>query len=246
MPEGTYRHTRPNGNAPKLGSDRISWTTNPREATDLAKLKGTTVVELDPAKANKLRVEIRTPAQLDADLVKYRQGLQAELAKGPGANKAAKLRISIEKTHEAQRYIKRYGEHHTIGNVPRSAVRKHAAARIMGMRIGGRILLGISIFMSVKRVIEAEPEHRGEVLAFEIFDHLLLGLPSIYMAAEQLVAEETTVLSQLFPHPYMVMIDLMIGKSLVEQDPEGARYIRNSMRTPMGQYNLMRRLFGGF
>lgn len=246
VPEGTYRHTRPNGNAPKLGSDRISWTTNPREAAGLAKLKGTTVVELDPGKARTLRVEVRTPAQLDADLVKYRQSLEAELAKGPGANKAARLRVSIEKTREAQQYIQRYGEHHTVGNVPQGAVRRNAAARMVGMRIGARVLLGISIFLSVKRVIEAEPDRRGEVLTFEIFDHLLFGLPTLLPAVEQYIAEETTVLSQLFPHPYMVVLDLMIGKTLVEQDPEGARYIKNAMKTPDGQYNLMRRLFGGF
>ena len=84
-------------NAPKLGSDRVSWTTNPREATGLAKKKGTTVVELDPSKAQKLRVEVRTPAQLNADLVQYRQGWEAELAKKPGANKTKKLRASSKR-----------------------------------------------------------------------------------------------------------------------------------------------------
>ena len=123
---------------------------------------------------------------------------------------------------------------------------QRAAGRILGMRIGARVLLGISVFMSVKRVIEAEPDRRGEVLAFEVFDTILFGLPTLIPAAEQYIAEETTVLSELFPHPYMVMIDLMIGKSLVEQDPEGARYIKRALRTPGGTHQLMRRLFGGF
>jgi len=114
------------------------------------------------------------------------------------------------------------------------------------MRIGARVLLGISVFLSVKRVLEAEPGRRGEVLAFEVFDHMLLGLPTLLPAAEKYLAEETTVLSELFPHPYMVMIDLMIGKSLVEQDPEGARYIKRALRTPGGTEQLMRRMFGGF
>lgn len=244
--ESTYRHTRPGGNAKIRGSDRISWTTSSQVAMDLAKQKGTTVAELNRPVAKRLQVEIRTPAQLNADLTSYRRELEAQLAKNPGKNKAKRLKASIASTHQAQGYIRRYAEHQTLGKVPQQAVRTGVSRRIIAMRVGARVLLGISIFISVKRVLEAEPERRGDVLTFEIWDHILFGLPSLIPAVEQYVSEETTVLSRLFPHPYMILLDLAVGQTLIEQDPEGARYIEKALRTPAGQVDLMMRLFGGY
>ena len=111
-------------------------------------------------------------------------------------------------------------------------------------------MLGLSIILGVKRVLDADPDRADEVLVDEAaglaMDLLLPGTGPIGTYATQTARGELKTLSLLFPTVYTWILDAYLGDILEEGDPEGARYIRRSMETPWGQVDLMRRLFGGY
>jgi hypothetical protein len=248
MAEGTYRHTRPGGNAQKLGSDRISWTAKLQEAEAIAKKRGTEAVRIDLEAARRLNVQVRSPRQLLDDLADWRQQKELELAKAQGKNKIRKLKTSIAKIDDAAAYIRRYGEHHTVGPVPQKAVSRGAVTRIRIARNAGRVLMGLSIMLSVKQVADAAPDRRGAVLADEVaglsMDLILPGAGPIGTYATQSARGELRTLSLLFPTVYTWLIDAYIGDALEQADPDGVRYVHRAMQSNQGMIELLHRMFG--
>lgn len=206
------------------------------------------MVRLDREAVKRLGIELKNPKQLLRDLAEWRRQKTIALAKAKGKNKIKKLRMSIEKIDEAVRYVKRYGEHHTVGPVPQKAVNRGVMTRIRIARNAGRILIGLSIMLSVKRVADAEPDRRGAVLADEVaglaMDLIVPGTGPIGTYATQTARGELRTLSLLFPTVYTWIIDAYFGEILEEADPEGVQYIREAMQSDQGMIELMYRMFG--
>ena len=241
--EGTYRHTRPGGNARIKGSDRISWTTNIEDAAAIAEKRGTPVVKLKDGTS----VSIRTTEQLLGDLDEWKKQLESKLANAKGKNKIDKLKGSLAALDDAVGYVKKYGEHHT-GPVPATDL---SPTSLRGEKLAGaagKVMLGLSILLSAKRVMDAEPERRSAVLTDEVaafaMDAILPGAGPLGAYATQTARGELKPFSIVFPTAYSWILDAYVGDALEQADPEGSRIIRQSVGDDEKMIDMWYGIFG--
>ena len=249
--ESSFRHLRPGGNALIKGTDRISWADNFLKAEKLAQINGSNqVAVINREVAESLGIQIYSPQELLEHLAAQKKLLEEDLAKAVGKNKQNKIRNSITALTAAEQYVKKYGEFHTVGPIPDGALDPKAVARIKLARNVGRVLVGLSIYISIQKVLSAEPDRQTAVLVDEVaatgLDMLVPTAGPIGAYATQTVRGELHLLSQLFPTAYTWVIDAYFGEILEEADPEGASYIRDSLKSQWGTAELFQRLFRGF
>ncbi|MCO8123236.1 hypothetical protein NHH03_15920 [Stieleria sp. TO1_6] len=251
--EMTYRHLRPGGNARIAGSNRISWTTVPEMAEVLAgKNQTNQVLALDPVMAKQNGVRIMSPKELLSDLEKYRSQLQSEIDSGTlGKGRLQRVNASLKAVSDAKGYVQTYGERHTVGPIPDEALlNAKQLKQIRSAQSAGRVLIGLSVFLSAKEVMDASPERRNAVLIDEVAafsaDMIMPMTGEAARYATQTSRGELRILSRMFPTAYTWAIDAYFGEAIEASDPEGVKYFNWSMRSWDRQLQMFSRMFRGY
>ncbi len=184
--EMTFRHLRPGGNVPQVGTDRIS-TAGDLEAfrTILADRGTGELVRVDVDAARRLGAQFLEQGDVLAHLDEIgrtlTEQLEAARAAGRGRNYIARLEGRMRALEAARNYARTFQEGQGVNSIPSRAVSQvegaslpeavageQAFARnLRFFRYGGRVLLVVGAGMSMYRVASAPPEQQGRVAAQE-------------------------------------------------------------------------------
>lgn len=182
----TFRHTRPGGNVPQAGTDRISTGKNlDAFETVLANRGSGEMMRVDVDAARRLGTQFLEHGDVLAHLDEIGGDLNKQLAEaraaGRGKNHIAKLEGRLQALERARAYAKTFGEGQGINSIPSNAMSRvdgptipEAVAseralvrRINAFRYGGRVLLVVGIGMSIARVASAPQEKQVRTAAEE-------------------------------------------------------------------------------
>ena len=179
--EMTFRHTRPGGNVPQIGTDRISAGQNLVRIVTEASSRGTgQIVRIDPHVVSGKPGTFLGPQELRLDLNEFervtRNQLDEALRGARGHNATQRLKERLNAVARASNYVKGYGEGHGVGSIPPEAIRgvhsptaEIATMRSMqGIRVAGGILMVYGAYQSLDRVASAPSELRPRVATQEI------------------------------------------------------------------------------
>lgn len=183
--EMTFRHLRPGGNVPKIGTDRIS-TGNLAAFEKLLVSRGTgELVRIDVEAARRLGARFLEHGEIMAQLEQIGRDLAQQLAAarsaGRGKTFIAKLESRLVALERAKEYARGFGEGQGVGVVPSKSISQVKGPNMAGavagekaflrgitvLRYGGRVLLVVGAGMSVARIATAPEAERGRVAAQE-------------------------------------------------------------------------------
>jgi hypothetical protein len=182
----TFRHTRPGGNVPQVGTDRISTGKNLGAFETVLANRGTgEMMRVDVDAARRLGAQFLEQGDVMAHLDEIGRDLNKQLtdarAGGRGKNHIAKLEGRLQALERARAYATTFGEGHGINSIPSKAMsrvdgatipeavasERAFARRINAFRYGGRVLLVLGIGTSIARVASAPEEKRVRTAAEE-------------------------------------------------------------------------------
>jgi hypothetical protein len=184
--EMTFRHTRPGGNVPQVGTDRISTAAELESFKSILRERGTgELVRVDVDAARHLGAQFLE----QGDVMKHLEEIGAQIAKdlaearaaGRGANFIARLESRMRALEAAKAYVRTFGEGHGVGNIPSGAITKvrgpnlASAARgeqaltrgMKAFKAGGRVFIVVGVAMSVERIATAPEGQRARVTTQE-------------------------------------------------------------------------------
>ena len=182
----TFRHTRPGGNVPQTGTDRVSTAKSLEAFETLLRERGTgEMVRVDVPAARRLGAEFLEHPEIALDLNAMEAGIQAELEQartaGRGRRHIERLESRLNALRKAREYTNAFQEGHGVGKVPAQSVTPLEGAtlseavaaerallrNVRYLRWGGRVLVVVGAALSVHRVATAPPEERPRVVAQE-------------------------------------------------------------------------------
>jgi hypothetical protein len=252
--EQSFRHLRPVPRKPPLpdwspymaGSDRISWTESLEIAAGRGKGWGTNVARLADL-PSQYGVVMRGPRQLLADLALWRAHLQSQLPLAPNRRVRERIQWDLGSIERAEAHVVNLLEQETVGHVPNEAVTTHVVERIRLAEYGGYFLAGLSVLISGYNILSAEPDRRVAVTVDEAAafgaELILPGTGPMASYATQSSRGEFHLMTRIFPHPFMWMIDAYLGETMEENDPAGAARIRRSFGSPLLETQMYMDLF---
>jgi Domain of unknown function (DUF4157) len=184
--EMTFRHTRPGGNVPQVGTDRISTAAELESFKSILRERGTgELVRVDVDAARRLGAQFLE----QGDVMKHLEEIGAQIAKdlaearaaGRGANFIARLEGRLRALEAAKAYVRTFGEGHGVGNIPSGAITKvrgptlgtavageqALTAGMKAFKAGGRVFIVVGVAMSVERIATAPEGQRGRVATQE-------------------------------------------------------------------------------
>jgi hypothetical protein len=190
--EMTFRHTRPGGNVPQTGTDRVSTANNLDSFETLLANRGTgEMVRIDVDAARRLGAKFLEHGDIMAHLDEIGRVLNDQLAAartaGRGKNFIAKIENRLAALERAREYASAFGEGHGVSAAPgASAVPSGAITQVKGatlpaavagekaflnglraFRVAGRVMLVVGIGMSIAHVASAPEGQKGRVAAEE-------------------------------------------------------------------------------
>jgi hypothetical protein len=184
--EMTFRHTRPGGNVPQVGTDRISTGRNLESFETILAGRGTgEMVRVDVDAARRLGAQFLEQGDVAGHLDEIGRQITDELARareaGRGRNFIARLEKRLEALEQAKDYVRRFGEGHGVDSIPGGAVSEVRGAtlpeavaaeraflgRVTVFRYGGRVLLVFGVGMSLARIASAPEDQQARVAAQE-------------------------------------------------------------------------------
>jgi len=184
--EMTFRHTRPGGNVPQVGTDRISTARSLEAFETILRERGTgEMVRVDVPAARRMGTEFLEYPDIHLDLEQMEQAIQAELEQarqaGRGSSYISRIESRLRAVQSARQYTATFQEGEAIGRVPSQSITpvegatlSEAAAgerallrNIRYLRWGGRVLVFVGAVLSIHRVATASPEQRPRVAAQE-------------------------------------------------------------------------------
>jgi hypothetical protein len=194
--EMTFRHLRPGGNVPQVGTDRISTAQDLDAFGNVLANRGTgELVRIDADAARRLGAQFLERGDVLGDLDKIgadiTRHLEAARAAGRGRNAIAKLESRLAALERAREYARTFGEGQGVGSVPSASVTEVTGASLSRavageraflsgvkvFRYGGRVLLVVGIGASIARVASA-PEGQGARVATQEAGGWALSLPA--------------------------------------------------------------------
>ena len=174
--EMTFRHMRPGGNVPRLGTDRISTAADLEAFRTILRERGTgELVRVDVEAARRLGAQFLGSGDIMAHLdeigAQITRELEAARLANRGVNAIRRLEGRMRALEAARSYARTFAEGHGVGSIPGRAVTRvpgrtlsgavaGEAALTTGMRafrFGGRVLIVVGVGMSVERVRSAPP-----------------------------------------------------------------------------------------
>lgn len=174
--EMTFRHMRPGGNVPRLGTDRISTAADLEAFRTILRERGTgELVRVDVEAARRLGAQFLESGDIMAHLdeigARITRELEAARLANRGVNAIRRLEGRMRALEAARSYARTFAEGHGVGSIPGRAVTRvpgrtlsgavaGEAALTTGMRafrFGGRVLIVVGVGMSVQRVRSAPP-----------------------------------------------------------------------------------------
>ena len=184
--EMTFRHTRPGGNVPQVGTDRISTGQNLEAFETVLADRGTgEMIRVDVDAARRLGAQFLEQGDIMAHLDEVGRDLNKQLADartaGRGKTHIAKLEGRLKALQRARDYAETFGEGHGVDSIPSEAMSRvdeptisEAVAGeraflggIKAFRYGGRVLLVVGNGMSIARVASAPEGKRVRTAAEE-------------------------------------------------------------------------------
>jgi hypothetical protein len=184
--EMTFRHTRPGGNVPQVGTNRISTARALDAFETLLRERGTgEMVRVDVNAARRLGAEFLEHPEIQLDLDAMERAIQAELeearATGRGRTYIARLESRLRALRAAREYTVAFQEGHGIGRIPSGAVTPVEGAtlseavaaerallrNVRYLRWGGRVFLVLGVGLSVHRVASATSDERPRIVVQE-------------------------------------------------------------------------------
>jgi hypothetical protein len=184
--EMTFRHTRPNGNVPQVGTDRVSTARSLEAFETILRDRGTgEMVRVDVPAARRLGAEFLEHPEIQLDLNAMERQLVAELeqaqAAGRGANHIRRLQGRLDALRAAREYTLTFQEGHGVGSIPAEAVTPVEGAtlseavaaerallrNVRYLRWGGRVLVVVGVGLSIANIATAAPADRPRVASRE-------------------------------------------------------------------------------
>lgn len=255
--EMTFRHTRPGGNVPRVGTDRISTTRriDPLLADRFSAQPQ--VARIDVNAVERSGEQFLRHDEVLSDLRSTERSLQQQLddarAQGRGKNHIRRLENRLNGARRAIGYVTQYQEGHGVGRIPSQTIsgvryprlERYAPGAVRGLGWG---MLGLSAYMSWDRIRSARPEKQRDIAAREVAGFaadLVFPTAGVYASHGVRTAQEgLQPMSLAFPTPYTWLLEAWIGDELVRQDPEGAALVQRAYTDPDAAVEFWERLAG--
>ena len=252
--ESSFRHLRPVPDTNPLpswsphvaGSDRISWATLLEVAAKRAEGHGTYVARLKEI-APELGTVIKTPQELLHDLDVMEARLRAALAAATSRSKQRPIEYDLKSIERARQHVTQLAEWETVGHVPQEAVTTHIVERINFLKVGGYVLVGLSLLISAWNIIAADPGRHDEVAideaaAFAV-SWVIPWAGPIGSYATQSARGEFHPATMVLPIPGIWLLDAFLGPAMEANDPAGAAKIRRAIGNPLLETQMYMEMF---
>jgi Domain of unknown function (DUF4157) len=184
--EMTFRHMRPGGNVPQVGTNRISTAADLEAFRTILAERGTgELARVDVEAARRLGAQFFEQGDIMGHLEEIGAQIAKELAQarasGRGGAFVARLESRMRALEAAKAYARTFAEGQGVGRIPSGAITNVGGSNlaravageqalrfgIKAFRYGGRVMIVVGAAMSVERVVTAPEGQQARVATQE-------------------------------------------------------------------------------